>query len=246
MLTSKNYVKKASGHTEVHLCEKEIFNRLLETGRVFLEAFVEKSGPKHAYEKRPLSQDGQALEYKGMSERAYFSIFGEIRIERARYLLSSGDDYHPLDTRLNLPQSKYSYLLQKWLQISAVETNYRESTNRFEEIFGFTVRRMTNEVSIDVDSFYDQVAAPAPEIEGECLAIGADGKGVRLIKSERPKQKVTREPKARLSRGEKPGMKKEAVVTADFSFNPQSRKPEEIVKVLLNQFTAEERKEAQL
>ena len=108
---------------------------------------------------------------------------------------------------------------------SAVETNYRESTNRFEEIFGFifranTVRRMTNEVSIDVDSFYGQVAAPAPEIEGECLAIGADGKGVRLIKSERPKQKVIREPKARLSRGEKPGIKKEAVVTADFSFNP--------------------------
>ena len=115
-----------------------------------------------------------------MSERAYFPIFGEIRIERARYFLSSGDDYHPLDARLNLPQSKYSYLLQKWLQISAVETNYRESTNRFEEIFGLTfrantVRRMTNEISIDVDSFYDQVAAPAPEIEGECLAIGADG-----------------------------------------------------------------------
>ena len=57
---------------------------------------------------------------------------------------------------------------------------------------------------------------------------------------------MIREPKARLSRGEKPGIKKEAVVTADFSFNPQSRKPEEIVKVLLNQFTAEERKKAQL
>ena len=35
-------------------------------------------------------------------------------------------------------------------------------------------------------------------------------------------------------------------MTADFSFNPESRKPEEIVKALLNQFTAEEKKEAKL
>ena len=188
-LNLKKYVETAAGHTEIHMGEKEIFNRLLEIGRLFIEAFIEKSGPKHDYENRPVREGCEALEYKGMSERRYFSIFGEIKIERARYLLPEGAYHHPLDARLNLPDSKYSYLLQKWLQISAVETNYRESTERFEEIFGFsfranTVRRMTNEISADVGSFYDQMPAPASESEGECLAIGADGKGVRLIKSE--------------------------------------------------------------
>ena len=67
---------------------------------------------------------------------------------------------------------------------------------------------MTNEISADVGSFYDQMSAPASESEGECLAIGADGKGVRLIKSEHSGGKNKNTPKARLGRGEKPGIKK--------------------------------------
>ena len=65
---------------------------------------------------------------------------------------------------------------------------------------------------------------PAPEIEGDCLAIGADGKGVRLIKSERPKQKVTREPKARLSRGRKARYEKRSRCYCGLFFQPAIKK----------------------
>jgi hypothetical protein len=103
---------------------------------------------------------------------------------------------------------------------------------------------MTGNVSRAVDSFYEQSTAPAAETEGECLAIGLDGKGVRLVKSERADAQVSDAPKARLGKGEKLGTKKEAMVTVDFSFHPAARSPEEIVKALLHQFTAEDRAQA--
>jgi len=247
----KNYVTEmGQQQTPIHLREQAIFRRLLEMGRLFLQESIQQSGPNHDREHAPTTATGQRLPYKGTSSRWYVSIFGEIKINRARYLLPSGRYHYPLDARLELPRSKYSYLLQKWLEASAVENNYRESAERFDELFGFSfgpnlVCRMTGQVSGDVDSFYEQTAAPAAETEGECLAIGLDGKGVRLVKSERAEAPAAEAPKARLGKGEKPGIKKEAMVTADFSFHPEARPPEEIVKALLHQFTAEEQTQAQ-
>ena len=248
----KKYVMdSAQQRTAIHLSEKGIFSRLLEMGRLLLEIFIQQSGPNHDVENLPRTATEQTLPYKGKSTRTYFSIFGKIKIRRARYLKPSGRYHYPLDVRLELPPSKYSYLLQKWLQAGAVENNYRESAERFHELFDFSfcpniVCRMTNGVSRTVDSFYDQSATPAAETEGECLAIGLDSKGVRLVKSERSERRreEAEAPKARLGKGEKPGKKKEAMVTVDFSFHPAARSPEEIVKALLHQFTTEERLQA--
>lgn len=235
--------------TAIHLSEKEIFRRMLEMGRLCVEALIEQSGPNHEAANPPKSAEGDSLPYNGQSTRTYFSIFGKIKIRRARYLMPSGSYHYPLDTRLELPTTKHSYLLQQWLQIGAVESDYRESTERFHELFGFSfypslVCRMTGNVSRAVDSFYEQSAAPAAETEGECLAIGLDGKGVRLVKSERTDAQVPDAPKARLGKGEKLGTKKEAMVSVDFSFHPAARSPEEIVKALLHQSSAEERAQA--
>lgn len=246
----KKYVTDAAGQpTAIHRHEKEIFRHALEMGRLCLEALIQQSGPNHDRENPPKTAEGRRLPYKGQSTRRYVSIFGEIKIPRARYLMPSGRYHYPLDIRLQLPASKHSYLLQKWLQAGAVENDYRESAERFHELFDFSfypnlLCRMTGQVSRTVETFYDHLAAPAAETEGECLAIGLDGKGVRLVKAERAERQTAEEPKARLSKGEKPGTKKEAMVTVDFSFQPAARAPEEIVKALLNQFTAAERAEA--
>lgn len=246
----KKYVTEtAQQQRAIHLSEKEIFSRVLEMGRLCLEALIQQSGPNHDAANAPKSVAGCSLPYNGQSTRTYFSIFGNIKIRRARYLMPSGSYHHPLDTQLELPPMKHSYLLQKWLQAGAVENDYRESAERFHELFNFSfypslVCRMTGNAAKAVDSFYEQSAAPATETEGPCLAIGLDGKGVRLVKSERAETQVTEAPKARLGKGEKLGSKKEAMVTVDFSFDPAARAPEEIVKALLHQFTTEERAQA--
>lgn len=246
----KKYVTEtAQQQTAIHLSEKEIFRRVIEMGRLGVEAVIQQSGPNHDGANPPKTAEGRPLPYNGQSTRTYFSIFGAITIRRARYLMPSGGYHYPLDVQLQLPATKHSYLLQKWLQAGAVENDYRESAERFHELFDFSfypnlICRMTGKVSTAVDSFYEQSAAPAAETEGECLAIGLDGKGVRLVKSERPEAEAAEAPRARLGKGEKRGTKKEAMVTVDFSFQPVARSPEEIVKALLHQFSAEERAQA--
>lgn len=246
----KKYVTEtAQQQTALHLSEKEILSHLLEMGRLCVEAVIQQSGPNHQAANPPKSVTGRPLPYNGQSTRTYFSIFGKIKIRRARYSKPSEGYHYPLDTRLELPPTKHSYLLQQWLQAGAVENDYRESTERFHEVFGFSfypslICRMTGNVSKAVDAFYEQSVAPVAETEGECLAIGLDGKGVRLVKSERADAQSADVPKARLGKGEKLGQKKEAMVTVDFSFQPAARSPEEIVKALLHQFTAAERAEA--
>lgn len=247
----KSYILAAVGHDELHEVEQTLFRQLQLLGRSMLECFVAESGTGYEAGNPPLSEAGVPLEYKGTVDSPYFSIFGEIQIGRAGYAGPSGGYVYPVDAQLNLPARKYSYLLQKWLQASATDMDFRTTVERFNEIFDFSFfpevpQRLGESIAAQVTPFYAQVAAPAPETEGSHLGLSADGKGVRIIRSERidSKDEATF-PQARRGKGEKRGTKKEAVVTVDFSFQPQARDPEEIVKALLKQFTEEERQRAQ-
>ena len=66
---------------------------------------------------------------------------------------------------------------------------------------------------------------------------------MRILKSEREETKEDAPAKPRRGKGEKPGIKKDAVVVTDFSFDPHARDAQEIVKGLLNQFTKEEQEQ---
>lgn len=58
--------------------------------------------------------------------REYQSIFGNEELERVVYGSREGLQYEyiPLDVQLQLPKSKFSYLLQDWDQSLAVKTSY--------------------------------------------------------------------------------------------------------------------------
>jgi hypothetical protein len=229
----------AANHTEIHKVEDEIFRRLLKIGLLTLKSFLQASGTGYQPQAPP-REKGNALPYKGTAARDYFSIFGELPIKRARYLKSSGEYYYPLDQQLNLPGNKYSYLLQQWLQARAVETDYREAVKWLNETFGFAIhpsvpQRLGHTLGDAAEKFDANLAPPAPETEGPCLAISADGKGVRILKSERATEDAISARKPRRGKGEKPGIKKEAVVTADFTFHPAARTADEIVASLLKQ-----------
>lgn len=245
------YVEQAARCKEaIHRVEKEIFRKVQLLGYVALKLFVQACGTGYEAGNPPVSDDGTPLRYKDLFETKYLSIFGELSIERAGYHDESQARYHyPLDSQLNLPADKYSYLLKDWLLSQSVETDYRDSVELLNEIFALNLshnvpKRVCQETSQSVDSFYEQLPAPAAETEGSHLCITSDCKGVRILKSERQGQNYTTEtPKARRAKGEKPGIKKEAVVTADYSFNPGQRTPEELVKTLLREYTPEKRKQ---
>ena len=237
-----DYVSDAAGTTELYDFEKNLFEKLQKLGLSLLENFIASSGTGYDPAHPPVDNDNQPLRYKGTKESPYFSIFGELSIERARYQAGAGSYQYPLDEQLNLPKQKYSYLLQKWLQAGAVETNYQKAVELLNEIFDYHLypsmpQRIGKTVSSHVDEFNDHVEAPDINTEGSHLGISADGKGIRMLPSERTDKANEHAQTPRLGRGEKHGTKKQATVTVDFSFNPSMRAPEEIVTALLKEQT---------
>ena len=245
----KAYVVGAIGQEELHEVERNLFRRMQRLGRGFLEAFVARSGTGYEAGNPPVSEAGVAMEYKETPESPYMSIFGEIIIARAAYAHPEGGRVYPLDAQLNLPAHKYSYLLLKWLQATSADQDYRGAVDRFNEIFDFSFfaelpQRQGRPIAAYVEPFYEQTKAPSPPTEGSHIAVSADGKGVRILRSER--EDTPQEPlaKPRRGKGEKPGIKKDAVVVTDYSFTPHARAAEDIVKGLLNQFTQLEKEQA--
>lgn len=234
---------------ELHVTEDFIFKTMQKLGRESLEYFLHQSGAGAKPIDSPQTLDGVSLRYKGLFPHDYFSVFGPITFRRAGYAYPDGGYTYPLDSQLNLPEQDYSYLLQQWIQDGTAETDYREAIGRLNRIFDYNLsanvpHRLSARMSQSVDDFYAQQPAPAIETEGSHLAVGADGKGVRIVRSERENAGPP-SAKPRLGKGEKSGLKKQTVVTTEFSFDPQSRDPGDVVKALMRQLTAEERKAQQ-
>ena len=244
------YVYDAVDHEELHQVEQTVFRKMQELGRLLLGCFVADSGSGYEADHPLLTEEGVPMRYKGTVSSPYVSIFGEILIPRAAYAHPCGGYVYPIDAQLNLPEHKYSYVLLKWLQLSGAEKDFRSAVSRFNEIFDFSFfpevpQRLGLTLARDVAPFYEQMEAPEPETEGSHIALSADCKGVRILRSDRTDAKVQETlGKPRLGKGEKPGIKKDAVVTADFSFYPEARDPEHLVKALLKQYTPQEKKQA--
>lgn len=246
----KQYVESAVGHETLHHVEQKLLQQLMALGGSLLKAFIAQSGTGYHADNPPRSSAGKPLTFKGIVDSPYYSIFGEITIARATYSKNANEYVYPLDVQLNLPEQKFSYLLQKWVLARSTETDFREAIELFFDMLGLKLsaamaQRVCAKVAPTVGPFYEQHPAPAVETEGSHLAISADGKGIRIRKTERsPAELTVQASKPRLGKGEKAGTKKQAVVTVDFSFNPVAREPEEIVKALLKQFTPAERQQA--
>jgi hypothetical protein len=175
---------------------------------------------------------------QGQYSRRYVSLFGDISIVRQRYYLESGKNYHALDDHLSLPLTQLSYKLQGLIGKRSTEENYRSSVDMLNELLEMSleateVKRVVEQLSPLAASYYEDypVAASAPE-EGSHLCFGNDGKGVRIIKSEREDSPLD---VGRLMKGQKRGVKKQATVSVSFSFNPFVRTSEDILQSLFRE-----------
>lgn len=244
----KGFVLNAVSQQELHEVEAELYRRLLALGRILLRQYVAASGTGYSPSQPLATLDDRRLTYKGLQSVEYLSIFGSIQLRRAAYSHPDGRYVYPMDAQWNRPARKYSYLLQKWLQAVASEDDYREAAQRLHEWLGFPLvanvpQRLTQAVAAQVDAYYEQAELPAPETEGSHLLICADGKGVRIVGQRHPEEEHPARP--RLGKGEKRGTKKEAVVTADASFDPVPRDPEALVGTIMRGRTASERQRRQ-
>lgn len=242
-LAIRAYLEGEALGEELHQVEGSLHRKLLELGRVLLEG---------AARRRPERDVGESDTHEGVTrkrysarERSYVSIFGPITIERAYYWEQDKGGHYPLDAALNLPERSISYLLQKWIQKGVAKEAYGEALEDMEDLLGLqlpkrTHEQITEEASGEVVAFYEERQAPPVETEGAVIGAQADGKGVRMVRADQPEQGRDQD-NARRKKGEKPGLRRMAVATADYSFDPEPRAPEEVAALLMKQQTKDER-----
>jgi len=233
----QEFVKGKALSTDLHGVEKELFRMLLTLGKVFLGEAITRHGAGKV--DLVANEDGEQLPYHGDKKMTYLSIFGEVDIWRAYYWVKGQKGICPLDAKINLPEHRYSYLLDDWTQSTITEEPFAKAVERLGRILGIPVSKLgqelvAREAGKKFDDFYRQKPAFDEKTEGSHIGIEADGKGVRMIASEKPENVESKEKPVRRGKGEKSGgLRKMATATADFSFNPQSRSPEEMVGVLM-------------
>jgi hypothetical protein len=212
--------------------ELAIFRRLLRLGATLLGLFFESRGAE-----RPagpvVGADGHELRYHDRRSIGYLSIFGKLRVWRHAFTAPGQPVVCPLDAAVSLPERCYSDVLREWASYGATDGAYRASQAVLERVLGLTVSVQAIETAVqedaaDVAAFLTEQPSASLAPPGRLLVVQADGKGVP---SETGAPVGRRE--IRRKRGQPPGTKREAIVTAVYTLDPTPRRPEDVLASLL-------------
>jgi hypothetical protein len=217
-----------------HQVEHAVWLSMLRLGRLFFGDFLERLGTG---DQGPsiTSPDGQSCtRLKDLHQRRYISIFGEFLLQRTAYGSREGQklDFVPLDNRLQLPESLFSYLLQDWDQHLCVEEAFAKAGGTLARILGLhqsvdSLERMNVQMAKQVEAFRAARELPAGEEEGAIVVSSADGKGVVMRREEGEAAA-----KAHRTKGDKASRKEMAIVGAVYTVDRHVRTPQEVVAAL--------------
>ena len=216
----------------IHEVERELWRQVLHMGHEALAQFLRLQGDGNMGESVTLPNGETCQRLEELHERRYVSIFGEFRLSRVAYGSREKQkiEFVPLDNRLQLPDSVFSYVLQDWDQSLCVEEAFRQASATMWRILGLkqsvdSLEHMNQEMAKDVTTF--MINRPQPEQEGEVMVAGADQKGIVMRRSSDDPP-----PKAHRSKGEKASQKRMATVATVYSVDRHRRTPEEVVAAL--------------
>jgi hypothetical protein len=231
-----------------HEVEQRIFRWAMQMGYRALGLFFKLCGNGDQGEIVELPELGHLKRLEGVHGKVYLSVFGEYELARAVYGSREGQKiaYVPLDEQLQLPESRFSYLLQDWDQSLAVEIPYKQVSAVLERILGFTqsvnsLERSNAKLAVSVPAYWE-ARAPAPEAQDEEIVVATvDCKGVVMRKASAEvdaKQAQLEGCQATMCRDqaakeeEKTGRKKMAVIGSAYTIAPYVRTPEQVLEAL--------------
>jgi hypothetical protein len=220
--------------TAVHKVEEGLWDVLLRAGNQALQAFFDSHGSGDLGPTLTLPSGEQVNQLEKLHTRQYISIFGRFDLERVAYgkRESQALAFVPLDNRLQLPESDFSYLLQDWDQELAVEQAFSKVNQTIERMLRLkqhtdSLENMNRQMAEDTAAFRDALPAPPAAEEGQIFVTTADCKGV-VIRGQGT---------ATVCGGERPGgvranQKRMAAVGAVYTIDPYVRTAEEVVAAL--------------
>src|SRR6266446_459776 len=229
------YVRTAATQgTAAHDVERGIWQRLLQLGRTTLEHFfvLQGSGDLGATITLP---DGQPCErLPQLHTRRYVSIFGAFALARTVYGSREGQkiEFVPLDARLQLPESVFSYVLQDWDQGLCVEQAFGQAQRTMARILNLnqsvdSLEQMNVQMAAPVTDFRENRPQPDAATEGPLLVTSGDGKGIVLRRAA-----ADPAPAAHRSKGQKASQKRMATVGTAYTVDRYVRTAEDVVAAL--------------
>lgn len=220
-----------------HEVEESLFRELLSLGRNLYGQFLGSQGTGDAGEQVTLPDRLTVPRLGELHSRSLLTIFGEFVIDRVVYAEREGQKIAaaPLDARLQLPASKFSYLLQNWDQLLTTDLPYNQVSRYLATILGLeqhvdSLERMSQQLATDAEEFLWQLPAPPAAEEGELLIETADGKGVpiRHAADTAPIHDHAHRP------GPKPDRKRMATLGSVYSVDRYVRTPEQVLEALFH------------
>lgn len=218
--------------TAIHQIERGLWKELLQLGHDLMEQLftLVGNGDQGATLTLPTGEECRRL--PELHQRRYVSIFGVFQLRRVVYGSREGQalDFVPLDNRLQLPASDFSYVLQDWDQNLCVEEAFGQARSVVAKILGLkqsvdSLEHMNQEMATDAPTFL--LNRPLPDSAGEILVTSADGKGIVMRRTADDPA-----PKAYLTKGDKASQKRMATVGTAYTVDRYVRTPEEVVAAL--------------
>lgn len=217
-----------------HQVELDLWQRLLQLGHHAFGLFLDLNGSGDLGPALPLPDGSTAVRLEELHDRPYRSVFGDFSLSRTVYGSREGQKitFVPLDNRLQLPQSDYSYLLQQWDQALGCECAFARIAATLQDMLGVkqpvdSLEHGNRHMAQAVESFRVSRPLPKSKEEGEVFVVSDDGKGI--VMRRHPDDPA---PKAHRGKGDKANKKRMAIVGAIYSVDRYVRTPEEVVAAL--------------
>jgi hypothetical protein len=218
----------------VHAVENGLWDLALQVGRRALGVFLDSHGTGDLGPSVTLPDGREVERLKDLHPRRYVSIFGPFTLARTVYGSREGQalEFVPLDQRLQLPASVFSYVLQDWDQSLAMEQPFGQVSQTIARMLKLpqsvdSLEGVNRQQAQDVGRFQASQGSPPAAEEGSIVVVTADCKGIVIRGQGTPTVCGGERPA-----GQRANQKRMAALAAVYTVAPYVRTADEVVAAL--------------
>jgi hypothetical protein len=216
--------------------ERKMHQTVLEIGYRAMELFVSLQGHGDLGEQVQSKEGRPLFRSKERSSTTIRSIFGSHKFEQYTYAPQANkrSELLPISARMSLPENQWSFLLQEFSQMLAVDSAFNLASENLGKFLGGkfsvdTIERINQSMGQHAGEYVDRLPIPDPNTEADFLVASADCKGVPMVKEDAKKVAAFEHSK------KNPGNRRMAAVTSVYTVDPHSRSAEEITSALFRE-----------
>jgi hypothetical protein len=218
----------------VHEVEEGLWDLALQIGRRCLAAFLHVHGTGDLGATVTLADGRQVQRLEALHPRRYVSLFGAFTLERTVYGSREGQalEFVPLDNRLQLPESAFSYVLQDWDQALAMEQPFSQVNQTIQRVLRMkqsvdSLEGVNRQQAQHVAAFRDLQGSPPAAEEGQIVVVTADCKGIVMRGQGTPTVCGGQRPA-----GQRANQKRMAAVASVYTVDGYERSVDDVVAAL--------------